>query len=42
MDINNRPVMFTAAISLLPFTSPKPLHQLTPDEEKETARRAAK
>jgi hypothetical protein len=42
MDINNRPVMFTAAVSLLPLTSPKPLHQLTPDEEKETARRAAR
>ena len=42
MDINNRPVMFTAAVSLLPLTSPKPLHQLNPDEEKETARRAAR
>lgn len=42
MDINNRPIMFTAAVSLLPLTSPKPLHQLTPDEEKEAARRAAR
>jgi hypothetical protein len=42
MDINNRPIMLTAAVSLLPLTSSKPLHQLTPDEEKETARRAAR
>jgi hypothetical protein len=42
MEINNRPVMFTAAVSLLPLTSPKPLHQLKPNEEREVAKRAAR
>lgn len=38
----NRPFMFNAAVSLPPLVSPKPLHQLDPDEEKEVAERATR
>ena len=40
MHIANRPVIFNAAVSLLPLVSLRPLHQLDPDEEKEVAERA--
>jgi len=42
MHIANRPVMFQAAVSLLPFVSKKPLHELLPDEEIEVTQRAAR
>lgn len=42
MHIANRPIMFQAAVSLLPMASPKPLHKLLPDEEIEVTNRAAR
>lgn len=42
MHIANRPVIFNAAVSLLPLASPKPLHHLDPDEEKDVAERAVR
>lgn len=42
MHLANRPIMFNAAVSLLPLASPKPLHQLEPDEETEVAQRASR
>jgi len=42
MHLANRPIMFNAAVSLLPLASPKPLHQLDPEEETQVAERAAR